>query len=430
MRQHSAERVFAEIEDSLSLANIDYLYFADDEVLSDKARAKELSPVPSSPQASLSCRVLRQAFCRPRAARGRSLSESGQRQRHLNTIKCLLCSSDAHVAFADLPGYVEGTVFRIMHCPSCRTAFALPRIDSSLVYDAIYKNAPRCRGYARYAYYAERVSQERDPIEYLASREEQYWAIREALDAWRKTGPRNNKVLEIGSGYGYLTYALRTCGFDVAGVDLSQAAVSDASRRYGHHFLCADASQLLSASPDAYGAIIMSEVLEHLPDPVATVASIARSLAPGGRLILTTPNRSVYADDVVWTTELPPLHWWWFGEDSIGYLAGRCGLALAFTDFSGYYLQYPRSSPIKHGQTADELRRRPPAPFVTQDGRLLQKDLAYVGATVRMKSAVLAGLRHAGLLAHVRRLQLRVKGKKPFQDGRTWVLCATLTRSA
>lgn len=46
--------------------------------------------------------------------------------------------------------------------------------------------------------------------------------------------------------------------------------------------------------PDAsFGAILCSEVLEHVPDPMAAVAEFFRLLVPGGKLILTAPFASL-----------------------------------------------------------------------------------------------------------------------------------------
>jgi SAM-dependent methyltransferase len=60
---------------------------------------------------------------------------------------------------------------------------------------------------------------------------------------------------------------------------------------YGAATLRCDATRI--PEPDAsFGAILCTEVLEHVPDPAAVVGECARLLAPGGALILTAPFAS------------------------------------------------------------------------------------------------------------------------------------------
>lgn len=47
----------------------------------------------------------------------------------------------------------------------------------------------------------------------------------------------------------------------------------------------------LEFSDDTFDVVTLIEVLEHLPDVPTALAEIARVLRPGGRLLLTTPNR-------------------------------------------------------------------------------------------------------------------------------------------
>jgi SAM-dependent methyltransferase len=81
---------------------------------------------------------------------------------------------------------------------------------------------------------------------------------------------------------------------EFVGVDISEVAVHDAIRRYGHRpgyrFLPMDATKL-DFPDDHFDVVAAREVLEHLPDPGRCVAEIFRVLKPGGALVASSPNR-------------------------------------------------------------------------------------------------------------------------------------------
>jgi len=78
-------------------------------------------------------------------------------------------------------------------------------------------------------------------------------------------------------------------------------------------------------------------VIEHIDKPIDFIESIVKLLKPGGYAIITTPNKSIYPSDLIWGTELPPVHCWWFSEESMKYLANKYGLNLRFLNFKNFY---------------------------------------------------------------------------------------------
>ncbi len=53
--------------------------------------------------------------------------------------------------------------------------------------------------------------------------------------------------------------------------------------------------------------------------------------------IITTPNKSLFPEDIIWPTDLPPVHCWCFSEDSMRYMAGASGMSIELVDFTRYY---------------------------------------------------------------------------------------------
>lgn len=100
-----------------------------------------------------------------------------------------------------------------------------------------------------------------------------------------------DEVLEVGCGSGYYTRALLARGARVTATDLAPAYVEQARRiAPGASFAVEDAQRL--SFPDArYDRVLMTEVVEHVPNPGGAIAEAARVLRPGGVLALSTPSR-------------------------------------------------------------------------------------------------------------------------------------------
>lgn len=93
------------------------------------------------------------------------------------------------------------------------------------------------------------------------------------------------RVLDVGTGPGFVALAAASRGAVVAGADQSTAMVAIA-RAAGVDAVVASVERL-PFEDGAYDAVVGNFVLNHLPRPSAAVASLARVLRPGGRLALT-----------------------------------------------------------------------------------------------------------------------------------------------
>lgn len=103
------------------------------------------------------------------------------------------------------------------------------------------------------------------------------------------------RVLDLGCAFGFATRMLRRRGYDAVGVDCSPAYIARARRADPRTtYLVADAAHV--PLPDAsFEGLLLLDVLEHLPDERATIAEVARLLAPGGTLALSVPSRGALA---------------------------------------------------------------------------------------------------------------------------------------
>lgn len=109
------------------------------------------------------------------------------------------------------------------------------------------------------------------------------------------------RVLDAACGEGYGSALLAAAGArDVLGVDIGAEAVAHARARYGHvprlRFEQGDATAL-EALPDAGFELIVSfETLEHVAAQERLLDGFVRLLAPGGVLLLSTPDRREYSE--------------------------------------------------------------------------------------------------------------------------------------
>ena len=104
----------------------------------------------------------------------------------------------------------------------------------------------------------------------------------------RLTGLRGGLVLEVGCGSGLFLRHLREAGYAVEGVETSKADVAYARDRIGLTVF-EGALETVPLEPGRYDAVVMVYVLEHIPDPAATLRRIHTLLKPGGWTVLGLP---------------------------------------------------------------------------------------------------------------------------------------------
>jgi SAM-dependent methyltransferase len=102
------------------------------------------------------------------------------------------------------------------------------------------------------------------------------------------------RVLDLACGEGYGAAALARAGArSVLGVDLSAEACAHARAKYGLETR-AGSAEAIPLADGAVDTVVSFETLEHVPAPERFLAECARVLAPGGELIVSTPNRPCY----------------------------------------------------------------------------------------------------------------------------------------
>jgi len=249
--------------------------------------------------------------------------------------RCPICwSTNIVIGLGTVSGYTEGTEYGISCCKQCNSQFAQTNGKTDDSYNLIYSLADT-PGYARYHQYAKAIKKWRDPLRFLALHEAAYYPVYQYVK-----NREGLKILEIGCGYGYLSYSLKMRGFSVTGIDISSIAIDFAKRNFGDFFFNVGVGNLDEVLSAKYDLIIATEVIEHLDDPGRIIGQMKGLLNPDGRILLTTPNKDYWNKTALWQTDPPPVHLFWLGKKGIISLANRCSMQIEFVNFSHYY---PRS---------------------------------------------------------------------------------------
>ncbi len=154
-----------------------------------------------------------------------------------------------------------------------------------------------------------------DP-EYEASQDARALQMRWLLDCARRAHPAARTLLDVGAGAGLLVRLARRAGLDAVGVEPSRALAESAPRLNGvdlvHGVLPHPALAGLR-----FDLVCLVDVIEHVADPRSLLMHAAAVLAPGGLLVVVTPDVGSLAARILGR------RWWHFRLAHVGYFDRR-----------------------------------------------------------------------------------------------------------
>jgi len=210
----------------------------------------------------------------------------------LETIACPLCGSEASSPVVSTPDRTCGLpgLFHVVRCQSCGHAYLNPRPTRealALCYPA---------GYSPHQFSP--VNSDRQPapkpvwvrcLDWIPGAKTLYHWLRETHSNWTPARPHAEaRALDVGCATGQFLLSLREKGWQVAGVELTPAAVQVAKAAG------LDVTEGVledAAFPDhSFDAVFAWMVLEHVPAPLETLAEIRRLVRDEGYFVFSVPN--------------------------------------------------------------------------------------------------------------------------------------------
>jgi 2-polyprenyl-3-methyl-5-hydroxy-6-metoxy-1,4-benzoquinol methylase len=192
----------------------------------------------------------------------------------LEQVHCLFCPRGVAVEslFADPP-------LAVVRCRGCGLVFVSPRVAADRlgeVYGESYWRSPAAKHYGYTDYRA-------GAADWLRT----YRRRVEGLTGRLAPGAR---VLEVGCAAGFFLEVMQSDGFDVWGVEISAEIAAEARRRVGDDRIHRGALEDAPHRDRSFDLISFWDVVEHLPDPIATLRAARRLLKPDGLLLVETQN--------------------------------------------------------------------------------------------------------------------------------------------
>jgi 2-polyprenyl-3-methyl-5-hydroxy-6-metoxy-1,4-benzoquinol methylase len=98
------------------------------------------------------------------------------------------------------------------------------------------------------------------------------------------------RTLELGCAHGGFVALMQAAGYQASGLEMSPWVVNFARETFGIDVCAGPLERQTGWAPGSFDAIILNDVIEHLPDPLGTLACAVRLLKPDGLFLIQTPE--------------------------------------------------------------------------------------------------------------------------------------------
>lgn len=233
-------------------------------------------------------------------------------------------ATSGHEAVGD--GFISGDQMSSTRCPSCGSSVFAASETHSPAFTTIVNNRSfvqpayrvRCCSNCGLYYKTERLvasalAEYYDVVDFRKWEIPGYFPTERAALRFLRRLPPGSNLLDYGCSTGRLLAGL-TSHYHCYGYEINAKAAREASAK-GLRMLTA---KELGNYFDAFDAVILVDVFEHLVQPVETLNELCGYLKPGGRLVLVTGNADAPA-----CKRNPALFWYFLNVEHLCMLSRR-----------------------------------------------------------------------------------------------------------
>jgi 2-polyprenyl-3-methyl-5-hydroxy-6-metoxy-1,4-benzoquinol methylase len=224
---------------------------------------------------------------------------------------CTICeSSSTNIKFT-----ITGK-HQLVSCNNCGIAFLHPQLS-----DMELKNL-----YTENYYKAWGISGDKENVTTKAMKMATFELRWKLIRQYASAG----KILDVGCATGYFLELAKNKNFQPFGVEFSEYSANIAQKKFGEKNIFCGTLEQAPFAPNSFDAIAMSDLIEHVRNPIVTLSKAASLLKDDGIIMIMTPNSqsvSHYFMGKRWT-HYKLEHFFYFNKKSIRYIAKKVGLDL------------------------------------------------------------------------------------------------------
>ena len=215
--------------------------------------------------------------------------------------QCRICNAPEPKTIGQYRPYQELQSFEVFDCETCGCRFVWRK---EAVHETMHAadNSP----YAFHKKLAQRMSafyqkKEIKKAKKFLSKTKKYRFIIDEMGRDPEI-----KILELGCALGYLTAFFLMQGKDILGIDISNTAVSQASRLFGPHFQLMD-DEFFIQNSSQFDFVFHTGTIGCVDDPIDFTKKALGLLKPGGKLLFNTPDvKAAREMQAIWVKGTPP----------------------------------------------------------------------------------------------------------------------------
>jgi 2-polyprenyl-3-methyl-5-hydroxy-6-metoxy-1,4-benzoquinol methylase len=228
----------------------------------------------------------------------------------LPTISCPVCGEPREATQVFIR---DG--FPILRCSTCGVGktHLPPEFSTDTIYTEEYFQGGRADGYS----------------DYVGNENVLRAEFRSVLDDLRRAGATSGKLLELGCAYGFFLVEAQPY-FKTQGIEVSETAAQFCRSR-GLDVETGILTEDYVARRAPFDAVVMLDVVEHLPDPGILLALLHRAMSPGARLLLSTGDWESALSRIMgknWRLMTPPQHTFFFSPRTMSAMLARVGFEI------------------------------------------------------------------------------------------------------